>query len=136
MRPTLKSVVVTYELNGHTWEKPVELASCAALFWDEEQMVQILGAFYKAKGSKLTVEQAVAGFGPKAAELFKKRKKRPLTKKLLRELWNIGKPHHAAPPALPPEAGQQAIPLAAALAIDVEPVLISKEPGCVPSSFP
>lgn len=138
MRPTLKAVTITYELNGHTWQKEVDLERTIALFWEESSMIDILAAFYKAKGRKLTVQKAVDGFGPKAAALFKKHSKRAVTKKLLRELWNLPKPHPAAPGVPPPTEGGEhpRVALAMIQDLEVEPVAVGKDPLCPPQGYP
>jgi hypothetical protein len=139
MRPILKAITLTYDLNGHTWHQDVDLERTVALFWNEDHMVNILGAFYKAKRRKLSVKQAIAGFGPNAASLFKREGKKTITKKLLRQLWNVPKPHPAAPHAQPsatPEGQQPIMAYALNAMIDVEPVCIGKDPSCPPMGIP
>ena len=138
MRPTLKAITITYEIDGHTCQKDVDLGRTIALFWEEKSMTEILGAFYKSKGRKLTLKQAVEGFGPGAAVLFKKRGKRAVTKKLLRDLWNVAKPHPVpAAESTFPQGEHPGVPHALMIQnLDVEPVCMGKDPECPPQGYP
>lgn len=141
LRPKLLGITMTYELGGQTFQHPVDIQKFVALFWGEDHSVDILGTFYKAKGKKLTLKQAVAGFGPNAERLFKKKAKLLISKKLLRALWDVTKSHAAAaePETAPPLEGQQEPTVHYALMAahaDFAPVAIGKEPNCAMQGLP
>jgi hypothetical protein len=141
MKPRLTDITLTFDLAGHTWSQKVDLENTVALCWEEKSMLAILGAYYRAKKRKLTLEEAVKGFGPNAAALFKNRKKRTLSKKLLRELWMISRqvpsPQESAESLPPDPSGME---FKAALCrppvADLEPCVIGKDPSCTVHAYP
>lgn len=141
MKPKLTDITLTFDMNGHSWSQQVDLQNTVALCWEEKSMLAILGAFYRAKKRKMTLEEAVKGFGPNAATLFKNRKKRTISKKLLRELWTLSRQVPTAAESkepLPQDAPgvETRAAFAKPLVNELEPCVIGKDPSCTVHAYP
>jgi hypothetical protein len=90
--------------------------------------VEILGAFYEGKDKTITRDQAIARFGTRAEAWFPKGKDElPLNKKFLKLAWgdDTKKGARRSKILTAPRADPQSLPM-----------MITKDPYCMPSGEP
>lgn len=129
-RPKLLKIRLIYSVEGSPVPLEVDLDPCrtTSLFFDEQAAVEILGAFYEGKDKTITRDQAIARFGTRAEAWFPKGKDElPLNKKFLKLAWgdDTKKGARRSKILTAPRADPQSLPM-----------MITKDPYCMPSGEP
>ncbi len=129
-RPKLLKIRLIYSVEGSLIPLEIDVDPCktTSLFFDEHAAVEILGAFYEGKGKTITRDQAIARFGTRAEAWFPKGKEElPLNKKFLKLAWGVEqkKTVRAHKSRTDPRADPQTLPM-----------MIMKDPDCMPSGQP
>lgn len=129
-RPKLLKIRLIYSVEGTPVPLELDLdpATTTSLFLDEHAAVEILGAFYEGKGRDITRDQAIARFGTRAEAWFPKGKDTlPLDKAFLKKAWGDDTKQKA------PRHGARSVPKADPASL---PMMLMKDPGCLPSGEP
>ena len=130
-RPKLLKIRLIYSVEGSPIPLEIDVDPCktTSLFLDDQAAVEILGAFYEGKGKTITRDQAIARFGTRAEAWFPKGKgELPLDKKFLKLAWGVEPPKKATrgnKAQSDPRANPETLPM-----------MIMKDPGCLPSGYP
>ena len=129
-RPKLLKIRLIYSVEGSQVPLEIDVDPCrtTSLFFDEQAAVDILGAFYDDKGKTITRDQAIARFGTRAEAWFPKGKDElPLNKKFLKLAWGLEtkKPRRGGSARMDPRADPNGLPM-----------IICKDPDCLPSGYP
>jgi len=130
-RPKLLKIRLVYSVEDSTVPLELDLdpARTTCLFLDEQAVVEILGGFYESKGREITRDQAIARFGTRAEAWFPKGKQSlPLNKAFMKKVWGEDKKTGSA------RRGQALSNFRADPS--TLPMLITKDPYCMPSGDP
>lgn len=129
-RPKLQKIRLIYTVEGShvPLEMDLDPAKVTSLFLDEHAAVEILGGFYDGQGKHITRDQAIARFGARAEAWFPTGvNSLPLNKAFMKLAW--GQEGHkvamSASLAVDPRASSNSLPM-----------LLSKDPSCMPSGDP
>jgi len=129
-RPKLLKIRLIYAVEGT--QIPLELdidpAKATSLFFDEHAALEILGGYYDSQKRTITRDQAIARFGARAEAWFPKGKEElPLDKKFLKQAWGseVQKPHRGSHVGVDPRANPDSLPM-----------MLVKDPSCLPSGYP
>ncbi|MFN7959558.1 MAG: hypothetical protein U0P46_14680 [Holophagaceae bacterium] len=129
-RPKLLKIRLIYSVEGSPIPLEIDVDPCrtTSLFFDEQAAVDILGAFYDGKGKTITRDQAIARFGTRAEAWFPKGKDElPLNKKFLQLAWGLESKRSIRRGKV--KGDPRADP-------DGLPMVICKDPDCMPSGYP
>lgn len=129
-RPKLLKIRLIYSVEGSQTPLEIDVDPCrtTSLFFDEQAAVDILGAFYDGKGKTITRDQAIARFGTRAEAWFPKGKDElPLNKKFLQLAWGLESKRSIRRGKV--KGDPRADP-------DGLPMVICKDPDCMPSGYP
>jgi hypothetical protein len=129
-RPKLLKIRLIYSVEGSQvpLELDIEPAKVTSLFFNEHAAVEILGGFYEGAGRIITRDQAIARFGTRAEGWFPKDKDSlPLNKALLKLAWGNDTKKPTRKSGARVEAPADVHPL---------PVVLMKDPSCLPSGGP
>ena len=129
-RPKLLKIRLIYSVEGSQVPLEIDVDPCrtTSLFFDEQAAVEILGAFYDGTGKTITRDQAIARFGTRAEAWFPKGKDElPLNKKFLKLAWGLEtkKPRRGGCARMDPRADPNGLPM-----------MICKDPTCLPTCYP
>ncbi len=129
-RPKLEKIRLIYKVEGSEVPLEVDLDPCrtTSLFFDEHAAVEILGGFYENQNRTITRDQAIARFGTRAEAWFPKSKDAlPLNKAFMKLAWgdDMKKGARRSKILTAPRADPQSLPM-----------LISKDPTCMPTGEP
>jgi hypothetical protein len=130
-RPKLLKIRLIYSQEGTQIPLEIDLDPCktTSLFFDEHAAVEILGGFYENQNRTITRDQAIARFGTRAQAWFPKGKDElPLNKAFLKRAWGDDKKKKAT-------RGSECRMDARANA-DSLPMMVIKDPDCMPSGYP
>jgi hypothetical protein len=128
-RPKLLKIRLIYMVEGT--EVPLEVdvdpAKATSLFFDEHAAVEILGGFYESQNRTITRDAAIARFGARAEAWFPSGKDElPLDKKFMKLAWGDDKKRvRDSKSRMDPRANVHSLP-----------VMIVKDPTCMPSGNP
>jgi hypothetical protein len=129
-RPKLLKIRLIYAVEGSQVPLEIDVDPCrtTSLFFDEQAAVEILGAFYEGKGKTITRDQAIARFGTRAEAWFPKGKTElPLNKKFLKLAWGVESKRSTRRSKTQGDTRADA---------DSLPMLLMKDPICLPSGYP
>ena len=129
-RPKLLKIRLIYAVEGSQVPLELDIDPCrtTSLFFDEEAAVEILGAFYEGKNKTITRDQAIARFGTRAEAWFPKGKDTlPLNKKFLKLAWGMESKRATRRNKTQGDTRADA---------DSLPMLLMKDPICLPSGYP
>ncbi len=129
-RPKLLKIRLIYSVEGSQIPMELDVDPCrtTSLFFDEHAAVEILGAFYDGKGRTITRDQAIARFGTRAEAWFPKGKAElPLNKTFLKLAWGLEtrKSRRGVSACMDPRADPNGLPM-----------MICKDPDCLPTGYP
>ena len=129
-RPKLLKIRLIYSQEGTTVPLEIDLDPCTttSLFFDAHAAVEILGGFYENQNRTITRDQAIARFGTRAEAWFPKGKdKLPLNKAFLKQVWGDDTKKVTRGPEcrMDPRANADGLPM-----------VVMKDPGCMPSGYP
>jgi hypothetical protein len=128
-RPKLLKIRLIYTVEGAEVPLEIDLDPCntTSLFFDEHAAVEILGGYYESQNRTITRDAAIARFGARAEAWFPKGKEElPLDKKFLKLAWGDDKKKvRDSKPRLDPRANPDSLPM-----------LMKKDPNCMPSGYP
>lgn len=130
-RPKLEKIRLIYTVEGSTVPLEIDLDPCrtTSLFFDEHATVEILGGFYESLNRTITRDQAIARFGTRAEAWFPKGKDSlPLNKAFMKLAWGDDKKKRT-------KGGSDCM---VSLRADPNslPMLITKDPSCLPTGQP
>jgi len=129
-RPKLEKIRLIYKVEGSQVPLEVDLDPCrtTSLFFDEHATVEILGGFYESQNRNITRDQAIARFGTRAEAWFPAGKDSlPLNKAFMKLAWGDDKKKvkHGSECMVYQRAD-----------LDSLPMVIGKDPTCMPSGNP
>jgi hypothetical protein len=129
-RPKLLKIRLIYDVDGTEVPSEIDIDPCTttSLFFDEHAAVEILGGYYESQNCTITRDAAIARFGARAEAWFPKGKTElPLDKKFLKQAWGDDKKKKTrASECLMDHRAN----------VDSLPMLIKKDPTCLPSGYP
>jgi hypothetical protein len=128
-RPKLLKIRLIYTVEGAEVPLEIDLDPCntTSLFFDEHAAVEILGGYYESQNRTIKRDVAIARFGSRAEAWFPEGKTElPLDKKFLKLAWGDDKKKtRASECRMDPRAN-----------METQPMMLMKDPGCMPSGFP
>jgi hypothetical protein len=129
-RPKLEKIRLIYRVEGSLVPLEIDLDPCrtTSLFFDEHATVEILGGFYENQNRTITRDQAIARFGTRAEAWFPAGKDSlPLDKAFMKLAWGDDKKKakHDSECMLSMRADPNGLPM-----------LITKDPSCMPGGQP